>query len=152
MPEIVAILDEKPRLYKTSLHCKLRSNDGQTKSLWMPQNFVCLNIGPQETAAQCLNEALPRERGFQTLSGRACGRLSSSSAEKRQTGDPAVSKRYKENNPTILSYLQTLWGTIGCAGITLPPKFVNVYLIGKRFIKTLIHLPRKHPPVSGGRL
>ena len=35
-------------------------------------------------------------------------------------GDPAVSKRYKENNPTILSYLQTLWGTIGCAGIYHP--------------------------------
>jgi hypothetical protein len=32
MPEIVAILDEKPRLYKTSLHCKLRSNDGQTNN------------------------------------------------------------------------------------------------------------------------
>ena len=44
MPELVAILDENLScLYKSSLHCKLRSNDGQTKSLWMPQTFVYLN-------------------------------------------------------------------------------------------------------------
>ena len=45
MPELVAILDENvSRLYKPpSLHCKLRSNDGQTKSLWMPQSFVYFN-------------------------------------------------------------------------------------------------------------
>ena len=47
-------------------------------------------IGPQETAAQRLNETLPRERGLKTASGRPVGSSSSSSAEKRQKGDPAT--------------------------------------------------------------
>ena len=46
-------------------------------------------IGPQETAAQRLNETLPRG-GFKTASGRPVGSSSSSSAEKRQKGDPAM--------------------------------------------------------------
>ena len=47
-------------------------------------------IGSQETAAQRLNETLPRERGFKTASGRPVGSSSSSSAEKNQKGDPAM--------------------------------------------------------------